>query len=199
MIFTSTTSNAPTTAAFWWIWSGLGGSGHIISHSSVDILTHHGQKCHRLIWKGSLISSRKSRFSSWCSTPRSRGTVFSINKLRVLGLRRPKYFLKVQAICLRDKVRVHVLCLEAKFRYNHILIQGPELKYRACALSQSTSKTREMLSLEEPRIIQLWEETQLVIAVQLNILSRKIREFSDSQLILYLIHNLKVRSMYNKN
>ena len=58
---------------------------------------------------------------------------------------------------------------------------------------------RDILRLEEPSISQLLEYTPLVITVQLNILSRKIRQFSGNQLVLHLIHNLKVRSMYNNN
>ena len=50
-----------------------------------------------------------------------------------------------------------MLYLEAKFRYNIILIQGPELKFRAGAPSQRTSQAREMLRLEEPRIGQSFE------------------------------------------
>ena len=50
-----------------------------------------------------------------------------------------------------------------------------------------------MLRLEEPPIGILLEETQLVI------ISRKIRQLSGRHLVLYLIQNLKVRRMNNKN
>ena len=92
-----------------------------------------------------------------------------------------------------------MLFLEAKFRYGLILIQGPEFKFRAGAPSQRKIQARDILRLEEPSIGQLLEEILLVITVQLKILSRKIRQFIGGQLVLHLIHNLKVRSVYNNN
>ena len=73
------------------------------------------------------------------------------------------------------------------------------MKCRAGAPSQRTSQESEMLRLEEPSIVQSLKETQLAVIVKLNILSRKIRQFSGGQLVLHLIQNLKVRNMYNNN
>ena len=61
------------------------------------------------------------------------------------------------------------------------------------------SQATVMLRLEEPRIGQPLEDTQLVITVQLKILNRKIIQFSDGELVLHLIQNFKVRRMYNNN
>ena len=156
-------------------------------------------KLQRLSREGSLISSWKSRFGSRCSGPRSRGPVVSINKLLVIELRRPNYFLEVQTVRLRDQGQCHVLFLEVKFVYDLILVQGPDFKFRAGAPSKRTNQVIKILMLEEPSISQSLEETQLVIIVQLNILSRKIRQPSAGQIVLHLIHNLKVRSTNNKN
>ena len=177
----------------------MDGSGHGSSHRSGYRLTHNFLKSHRLSQEGSLISSGKSQFRSRCSITRTRGPVVSINKLIVLVSIRPNYLLKVQIIRFRDQIQVHVLCLEAKSRYNLILIQGPYLKCRAGGPSHRKIQAREMLRLEEPIIGQYLEEILLVITVQLNILYRKIRQFSGRQLILNLIQNLKFRSIYNKN
>ena len=102
-MYTSTTPTAPTTASFWWRCSGLCGSGHGRSHSSVDSLTHHGMKRHKFSWGVSMISIMKSRLSSQCSRPRARCPAISINKLLVLGSSRPNDINKVQTIRLRDK------------------------------------------------------------------------------------------------
>ena len=101
-ISTLTTPTTPTTAAFWWGCSILGGSLHGISHISGYILTHHGLKIHRIVQEDSLISSGKSQFSSRYSRPRARVPVVSINKLLVLRSIRPKYSLKFQTIRLKD-------------------------------------------------------------------------------------------------
>ena len=152
-IFTSTTPAAPTPAAFWWIWSILILSGNVSIHSSGYSLTHHGLKRHRLSRYGSLISSRKNRFSIRYSRPRSRGPVFIINKFLVLGSSRPNHVVKFRTIHLRDQGQVQAMCLETKFRYGLILIQVPELKFRAGAPSQRTSQAREILRLEETSIV----------------------------------------------
>ena len=143
-ISTLTTPATPTTATpTCWKWSSLGGSGHGIIHISAYSLTHHGLKHHRLSQEVSLISSGNCFFISRCIRPRARGTAISINKFLVLRLRRPNYFLKFQTIHHRDLVQVHVLCLEAKFRYDLILIQVQELKCRAGAPIQRTSQARD--------------------------------------------------------
>ena len=85
-ISTSTTPDAPTTAAFWWMWSSLGGSRQVRIHISGYSMTRHGLKRNRLSREVSLISSGKSRFSSRCIRPSVRGPEVSINKLLVLGL-----------------------------------------------------------------------------------------------------------------
>ena len=110
-ISTSTTPSAhttvvltvPSTPATMWRCSSLGVSGHGGSHSSGDSLKHHSMKRHRISWEGILISIGESHFGSQFSRPRSRGPVFSIRKLLVIGSSRPNYFLKVQTICLRDQ------------------------------------------------------------------------------------------------
>ena len=195
----SAPSNPTTTAPTWWRWIILGGSGNVSSHSSGYSLIHHGLKRHRLGREGSPISIKKSQFYSRCSRPTFRVLVVSIKKLLVIVLSRPNYFLKVQTIRLRYQRQWHVLCLEAKFRYNLTLIQAPELKCRAGAPSQRTSQEKEMLRLEESSTIQSVEENLLVITVQLKIISRKNRHLSGDQIVLHLIHNFKVRSMNNKN
>ena len=109
-ISTSTTPDAPTTAAFWWMWSSLGGSRQVRIHISGYSMTRHGLKRNRLSREVSLISSGKSRFSSRCIRPMARGPVVRINKLLVLGSTRTNYVLNFQLI------RLHVLCLEEKIR-----------------------------------------------------------------------------------
>ena len=84
-----------------------------------------------------------------------------------------------------------MLSLEAKFRCDPILIQVPELKCRDGGPSQRTSHAREMMRLEEPRIVKSLEDTQLVIIVQINIISRKNIQLSGGQIVLQLIQNLK--------
>ena len=161
-------------------------------------LKKHGLKIHRLSWEGSLLSRGKSWLGSRCSRLRARGTVVSINKFLLLGLRRPNDFLKVKMIRLRDQEQPHVVSW-SKIKIRPYFDQDLELKCRYDAPSQRTSQEREMLRLKETRIGQSLEETQLVIAVQLNILSTKTRHLSDNQVVLHLIHNFKVIIMNNKN
>ena len=107
-ISTSNTPSDPTTDAFWWRCSSLGGSGQGSRKSSGYILKYHGLKRHRPSREGSLISSRETQFSSQCSRLMDRVPVVGTNKLLVLGFSRPNDVLKVQTI-LKIHVSITVL------------------------------------------------------------------------------------------